>query len=267
MVELVAKSIPVRKAKIIAVANQKGGVGKTTTAVNLAAAMAVAERRILLVDFDPQSNATTGAGTKDLDGTGIYSALVKEQDARDLVKDTEIEFLKVIPATIDLIGAELELVDDEHREYRLKEALESVRGDFDYIVIDCPPSLSLLTLNALTACDTVLVPLQCEYYALEGISQIMNTIELIKGRFNEGLELEGVLLTMYDGRNNLSHQVADEVRTHLGDSTYETVIPRNIRLSESPSFGKPIVLYDVYSKGAVSYLDLAREVITKNEKL
>lgn len=255
-----------KKAKIIAVANQKGGVGKTTTAVNLAAAMAVAERRVLLVDFDPQSNATTGAGTRDVDGRGIYSALLKESEAKDLIKDTDIEFLKVIPATIDLIGAELELVDDDKREYRLKEALDSIAGDFDYIVIDCPPSLSLLTLNALTACHSVLVPLQCEYYALEGISQIINTIELIKNRFNEALEIEGVLLTMFDGRNNLSHQVADEVRSHLGDCTYDTVIPRNIRLSESPSFGKPIVLYDVYSKGAVSYLDLAREVITKNEQ-
>lgn len=238
-------------------------MGKTTTAINLAASIAVAERSVLLVDFDPQGNATSGMGLAK-NGRGIYQALIEHAPLKSLLKDTEISFLKVAPSSIDLIGAEVELVDAPSREYQLKECLMDAKDRFDYILIDCPPSLSLLTVNALVASNAVLIPLQCEYYALEGISQIMKTIELIRAKLNPALEIEGILLTMFDARNNLSHQVEEEIRNHFKDKAFKAVIPRNVRLSESPSFGKPVILYDVTSRGALSYMELAKEIILKH---
>src|SRR3989304_6112195 len=250
--------------KVISVANQKGGVGKTTTAVTLAASLAVAERRVLLLDFDPQGNATSGAGVEKNGTGGVYEAIIKRAGLGTLLKDTELKFLKVAPSGIDLIGAEIELVDDPRREFRLKDCLSEVSASFDYIFIDCPPSLSLLTVNALVASDSVLIPMQCEYYSLEGISQILKTIGLIKARLNPALEIEGILFTMFDPRNNLAHQVVQEIKRHFGDKTFSTVIPRNIRISESPSFGKPVILYDIQSRGAASYMELAKEIIARD---
>lgn len=237
-------------------------MGKTTTAVNLATGLAQAGQRVLLIDIDPQGSATSGLGARDL-GTRptIYDVLMGERPAAETVMDTAVERLKLIPAHRDLVGAEVELVSALGREYRLAEALKPIRGEYDMIVIDCPPSLGLLTVNGLTASDAVLIPLQCEYYALEGLSALMDTVELIRQRLNPGLVIDGILLTMFDTRNSLSHQVADEVRRHFPDRVFRSVIPRNVRLSESPSHGLPVALYDASSRGAQAYMDLAREII------
>ncbi|HLS08919.1 AAA family ATPase [Lentibacillus sp.] len=254
--------------KIMAIANQKGGVGKTTSAVNLSAGLARLGSKVLVVDIDPQGNATSGLGINKADmDQCIYNVLVEDLPAEEVCVPTQVEKLDTIPATIQLSGAEIELVSTISREIRLKKALEELKEAYDYIVIDCPPSLGLLTINALTASDTVLIPVQCEYYALEGLSQLLNTIRLVQKHLNKTLMIEGVLLTMLDARTNLGIQVIEEVKKYFQDKVYQTIIPRNIRLGEAPSHGEPIITYDPKSKGAEVYLELAKEVVSNGERV
>jgi len=253
-------------AKVICIANQKGGVGKTTTAVNLSASIAAAEKRVLLIDIDPQGNSTSGMGfaKEGSDGT-IYQALLHGSGLKEMIQKTSLAYLDVVTSNTDLIGAEVELIEERDREKKLDHLVKEVEAEYDYIFIDCPPSLGLLTINSLTAAHSVIIPLQCEYYALEGLGQLIKTIRLIKQSLNPKLEIEGILLTMFDSRNNLAHQVAQEVRNHFKEKVFRTIIPRNIRLSEAPSHGKPVLLYDIHSRGAESYLSLAREIMTDGE--
>jgi len=254
-------------ARVIAIANQKGGVGKTTTAVNLAASLAIAERKTLLVDADPQGNATSGIGLrKEQLRFALYDVLIEGRPAKDVIlSDATLPYLDILPATQDLVGAELELVERTGRESVLRRVLDGVRGSYEFILVDCPPSLGLITLNVLTAADGVLIPIQCEYYALEGISQLLNTIKLVQQNFNQRLAIDGVLLTMYDSRVNLCRQVAADAKEYFGARMFPTVIPRNVRLAEAPSFGKPILLYDIQSVGAKSYLAVAQELVRRLE--
>jgi chromosome partitioning protein len=251
--------------KIISVANQKGGVGKTTTAINLSASLAVAEKKILVIDIDPQGNSSSGLSFQNTQPS-VYDLLVRNVPFAETIVREVIPFLDLIPATIDLVGAEVELLDMENREFILKERLKESRAKYDFIFIDCPPTLGILTLNALTASDSVLIPLQCEYFALEGLGQLLNTIKLVKDRFNKSLTIEGVLLTMYDSRLKLSEAVAEEARKYFDDRVYTTKIHRNVRVSEAPSYGKPVLMYDALSTGAKNYIELAQEFLRRNKK-
>lgn len=253
--------------KVISLANQKGGVGKTTTAINLGASLAVLEKKTLIIDADPQANATSGTGF-DLKKikTSIYECLIDEVNPKRIVLNSEMEKLDLVPSHIDLVGAEIEMLNIPEREFRLKKVVDQIKDDYDYVLIDCSPSLGLITVNALTASDSVILPVQCEYFALEGLGKLLNTIKIIQNRLNPELEIEGFLLTMYDARLRLSNQVVEEVRRHFQDMVFDTIIQRNIKLSEAPSFGKPAVMYDAESKGAVNYLNLARELLQKNDQ-
>ncbi len=251
-------------SKIVALANQKGGVGKTTTAINLAASLAVLDKKVLLVDADPQANSTSGLGF-DINGANIYDCLIGRMAAAEVIRSSQmLPGLDIIPSSINLVGAETEMVEMEDGQFRMKSVLEPVKGNYDYILIDCSPSLGLLTLNALTAADSVIIPVQCEYFALEGLGKLLNTIKMTKERLNRSLEIEGFLFTMYDSRLKLANQVVEEVRRHFGPLVFQTIIQRNTRLSEAPSFGKPALLYDASSNGSVNYLNLAKEFLGKN---
>jgi len=252
--------------KIISIANQKGGVGKTTTAVNLSACLALQKKKVLLIDADPQGNATSGVGASKNVEKSTYDVILNQENIINAIQPSAVPNLGVCASNINLAGAEVQLVSELSREYKLKEALEKVKEEYDFIIIDCPPSLGLVTLNALTASDSVLVPIQCEYYALEGLGQLMSTVDLVQKHLNKSLEVEGVALTMYDARTNLSMQVIEEVKKYFKDKVYRTVIPRNVKLSEAPSYGLPIAMYDKNSKGAVAYTDLAKEVIKNNKQ-
>jgi chromosome partitioning protein len=254
-------------AKIIALANQKGGVGKTTTAINLAASLAVLEKRILLIDADPQANATSGMGF-DLRNikTSIYECLIDDVEPNGIILNTEIDGLDLIPSHIDLVGAEIEMTNMPNRERILKKVIDQIEDKYDFILIDCSPSLGLITLNSLTAANSVLIPVQCEYFALEGLGKLLNTIKIVQNRLNPELEIEGFLLTMYDSRLRLSNQVVEEVKKHFQQMVFDTIIQRNIKLSEAPSFGKPVIMYDANSAGALNHLNLARELLQKNDQ-
>lgn len=252
-------------AKIISVANQKGGVGKTTTAINVSSLLAAAENRTLLVDIDPQANSSSGLSISN-HNPSIYEVLIGSEEAADVIIESYMPFLDILPSNINLVGAEIEMVELQSREFMMKEALNQISDKYEFIIIDCPPSLGLLTLNALAASDSVLIPVQCEYFALEGLGQLLNTINMVKKHLNNNLSIEGVLLTMYDTRLRLSHQVADEVRKYFGDKVFNTIINRNVRISEAPSYGKPIILYDAVSSGARNYMALAAEILERNSK-
>ena len=251
--------------RVVALANQKGGVGKTTTAINLGASLAACERKVLLIDLDPQANATSGIGLPKNEAQSMYSVLLDGMSIRSVIRPSDLPTLYVAPSSVDLVGAEVELSNADDRQFKLRRAIEPITAEYDYILIDSPPSLGLLTVNGLTAADSVLVPMQCEYFAMEGVSQLLNTIERVRESLNPKLEIEGIALTMYDDRMNLARQVAEEVRSHFGDQVYKTVIPRNVRLGEAPSFGKPIILYDIRSRGSEAYVTLAKEFIRRAE--
>lgn len=251
--------------KVIAVVNQKGGVGKTTTAVNLAASLAVLEHKTLLIDADPQANATSAVGADpNAIEASIYDCMIGNANAKDTVVDTDLPDLKLLPANINLVGAEVEMIDVDRREYRMKDSLAEIKGDFEFIIIDCAPSLGLLTVNSLVAADSVIIPVQCEYFALEGLGKLLNTIRLIQSGMNADLTIEGILLTMYDSRLKLANAVVEDVQQHCRGLVFQTIIARNIRLSEAPSHGKPVITYDIQSRGTVNYLNLAKEILTKN---
>lgn len=250
--------------KVISIANQKGGVGKTTTAINLSSSLAAAEKKTLLIDIDPQANSSSGVSVVN-QSPSVYEVLIGIQDINSSIISSFMPYLDILPSNINLVGAEIEMVDLPEREYLMKKALSQIKNEYDFVIIDCPPSLGLLTLNSLTASNSVLIPVQCEYFALEGLGQLLNTINIVKQHFNKDLTIEGVLLTMFDTRLKLSHQVAEEVRKYFGDKVFNTIVHRNVRISEAPSFGKPVILYDALSSGANNYMTLAEELLSRNK--